>query len=74
MADRTRVGVIGCGLIAQVMHTPYLAELSDRFELAALCDIRPDVVAACAARYGVPTVTSRCEDLLATPLDAVVIA
>ena len=74
MADRTRVGVIGCGLIAQVMHIPYLAELSDRFELAALCDIRPAVVAACAERYGVPAVTTRAEELLAMPLDAVVVA
>ncbi|MFZ0383268.1 MAG: Gfo/Idh/MocA family oxidoreductase, partial [Solirubrobacteraceae bacterium] len=74
MADRTRVGVVGCGLIAQVMHIPYLAELSDRFELAALCDIRPAVVAACAERYGVPAVTTRAEELLAMPLDAVVVA
>ena len=40
MPERTRVGVVGCGLIAQVMHLPYLAELADRFELAALCDPR----------------------------------
>jgi predicted dehydrogenase len=74
VADRTRVGVIGCGLIAQVMHIPYLAELSDRFELAALCDIRPDVVASCAERYGVAAATTRSEELLAMPLDAVVVA
>ncbi len=30
---------MGCGLIAQVMHLPYLAELPDRFELAAVCDL-----------------------------------
>lgn len=74
MAERTRVGVIGCGLIAQVMHIPYLAELSDRFELTALCDLRPGVAAACAERYGVGAVSTRCEELLAMPLDAVVIA
>src|SRR3984885_10989912 len=74
VAERTRVGVIGCGLIAQVMHIPYLAELSDRFELTALCDLRPGVAAACAERYGVGAVSTRCEELLAMPLDAVVIA
>jgi hypothetical protein len=46
MAPRTRVGVIGRGLIAQVMHLPYLAELSDRFEvdgvLAALNEMGYD--------------------------------
>ena len=74
MADRTRVGVVGCGLIAQVMHLPYLAELSDRFEVAAVCDLRGDVARGCADRYAVPGVFSRWEDLLEEPLDAVVIA
>jgi predicted dehydrogenase len=74
VADRTRVGVIGCGLIAQVMHIPYLTELSDRFELAAVCDIRPGIAAACAERHGAGAVSTRCEELLAMPLDAVLIA
>jgi predicted dehydrogenase len=74
VADRTRVGVIGCGLIAQVMHLPYLAELSDRFELAAVCDIRGEVAAACAERYGIPSISTRWEDVLAERLDAVLIA
>jgi predicted dehydrogenase len=74
VAERTRVGVIGCGLIAQVMHLPYLAELADRFEIAAVCDLRADVAQACADRYGVPGVFTRWEDLLEHPLDAVLIA
>ncbi|HEY6398237.1 MAG TPA: Gfo/Idh/MocA family oxidoreductase, partial [Solirubrobacteraceae bacterium] len=52
MPNRVRVGVIGCGLIAQVMHLNYLTELSDRFELSALCDISPGLASACAERYG----------------------
>ena len=39
-----RIGVIGCGLIAQVMHLPYLRELSDRFSLEAICDLSPSVL------------------------------
>ena len=74
MADRTRVGVVGCGLIAQVMHLPYLVELSDRFEVAAVCDLREDVARACADRYDVLDVFTRWEDLLEAPLDAVLIA
>jgi predicted dehydrogenase len=31
--------VIGCGLVAQVMHLPYLRELRDEFEVRALCDL-----------------------------------
>lgn len=74
VAERTRVGVIGCGLIAQVMHLPYLAELSDHFELTAVCDLREPVADGCAERYGVPRAFSRWEDLLAAPLEAVLIA
>jgi predicted dehydrogenase len=68
-----RVGVIGCGLIAQVMHLPYLTELADRFELAALCDASPEVLAGCAERYGVERTFARWEDLVAEPLDAVLV-
>jgi predicted dehydrogenase len=46
------VGVVGCGLIAQVMHLPYLTELSDRFEVTALCELAQPVGEACAQRYG----------------------
>jgi predicted dehydrogenase len=65
---------VGCGLIAQVMHLPYLNELSDRFEIAALCDLSEDVVAACGARYGVARKFTRWEEMLAEPLDAVLVA
>src|SRR6202035_3946980 len=41
-----RVGVVGCGVIAQVMHLPHLADLRDRFEVAALCDVSEPVAAA----------------------------
>lgn len=36
---KLRVAVIGCGHIAQWMHIPYLRELDDRYEIAALCDV-----------------------------------
>ena len=35
---RIRVGVIGCGSIAQIMHLPYLRELDDRFVIT--CPLR----------------------------------
>ena len=73
MATRLRVGVIGCGVIAQVMHLHYLAELSDRFELVALCDAAEDVCAACAQDYRVPQRFTRWQDLLRAPIDAVLI-
>jgi predicted dehydrogenase len=73
MPEGLRIGVIGCGLIAQVMHLHYLRELADRFEIAALCDLSEDLTRACAADYGVPRTFARWEDLLLAPLDAVLI-
>jgi predicted dehydrogenase len=69
-----RVGVIGCGLVAQVMHLPYLRELSDRFSLEAICDLSPAVLSAVGERFAVPIRVVHWQDLLETPLDAVVIA
>jgi predicted dehydrogenase len=74
LAEQTRVGVIGCGLIAQVMHLPYLAELHDRFEVVAVCDLSEDVARACAKRYGIERFHTRWQDLLDERLDAVLIA
>src|SRR5213079_1501447 len=71
MAGRLRVGVIGCGLIAQVMHLHYLRELADRFEIAAVCDVSEEARASCAREYGVPEQYASWQDLLKQPLDAV---
>jgi predicted dehydrogenase len=73
MGGRIRVGVIGCGLIAQVMHLHYLRELAGRFEIAALCDVSEEVRAACAREYGVPEQYESWQELLDRPLDAVLI-
>ena len=70
---RLRVGVIGCGLIAQVMHLPYLREMEDRFQIAALCDLSPGTVAILGDVYHVPLRHTRWEELLAEDLDAVLI-
>ena len=73
MADRLRVGVIGCGLIAQVMHLHYLRELSDRFEIAALCDLSDEVREACAREYGVRDRYATWQEMLERPLDAALV-
>jgi predicted dehydrogenase len=65
--------VIGCGLIAQVMHLHYLRELADRFEIAAVCDLSEDVRDACAREYGVAEQFATWQELVARPLDAVLV-
>ncbi len=66
MTQRLRVGVVGCGVIAQVMHLPHLAELDDRYELAAVCDLSAEVAQACAQRYGAAQTFTAWEDLVAS--------
>lgn len=73
MTDRIRVGVVGTGLVAQVMHLPYLRELSDRFEIAGLCDLSPARVAAVGEMYGVARRTTDWRELVTWPLDVVMV-
>jgi predicted dehydrogenase len=73
LTDPIRVGVVGCGLIAQVMHLHYVNELSDEFELIAVCDISEQVAVACAKRFHAATVHTRWQELLEQPLDAVLV-
>jgi len=71
LTQRLRVGVIGCGLIAQVMHLHYLRELSDLYEIAAVCDLSPELLEAVAHEYGEPAQYAAWQELVAHPLDAV---
>ncbi len=68
-----RVGVVGAGIIAQVMHLHYLRELAGLYEVAAVCDLSGDNARACADRYGIPVACTDWRDLIAEPLDAVLI-
>ena len=71
--EKLRIAVVGCGLVAQVMHLPYLRELSDRFEVAALCDISPRALAHAGALFPDARRHARWEDALAERVDAVLV-
>src|SRR5437773_4948619 len=70
---RLRVGVVGGGLIAQVMHLHYLRELSDRFDTTVVCDAAEANALACAERFGIPKACTDWRELLDEPLDAVLV-
>src|SRR5208282_434212 len=57
MATRLKVGIVGCGLVAQVMHLHYLRELPELYEIVALCDVSPDLRDACARDYNLACTT-----------------
>lgn len=73
MTKRLRIGVIGTGIIAKVMHLHYLDELADSFEVAAICDIVPENAKACAERYGIAATYADWRELIQQPLDAVLV-
>ncbi len=52
--QKVRVGVVGLGEVAQIIHLPILQALADRYEIAALCDVSPGLLAAMGERYRVP--------------------
>lgn len=70
---RIRVGVIGCGLIGQVMHLPHLTELHEVFEVTALCDVSPGALQYVGDYYGVAKRFADYRALLQEPIDAVVV-
>jgi len=54
---------VGLGMVAQIMHLPYLKE-SDRFELAAVCDVSRKLADRMAAHYGAPYACTDVDDML----------
>ncbi len=70
-----RIGVIGTGGIAQMMHLPFLFSMRERFRISALCDLSLEVLKAMGARYQVAeqSLFTRYEDLVAQDLDAVLV-
>ncbi|MBS1881895.1 MAG: Gfo/Idh/MocA family oxidoreductase [Actinobacteria bacterium] len=72
-APRLRVGVIGCGVVAQVMHLHYLREMGSRYEVVAVCDFDDSARAFAIAMFPAAKSFERWQDLIAESLDAVLV-
>ncbi len=73
MAENVRVGLLGLGAIAQVVHLPVLHSL-EGVTLAGVCDVDRSKATAIAARFGMPRVYKTDDEVFNDPdLDAVVI-
>lgn len=73
MSNPIKVGLIGLGEVAQLMHLPLLADDS-RFRITAVTDVSHSLVDYVARRYGVPPRHADADAVIADPrLDAVFI-
>ena len=72
---RLKVGVIGCGAIAQIQHLPHLRELDDHFLIGGLADLSRRLLDVVGEEYGVPPERRFVDyyDLLNTDIDAVIV-
>ena len=52
--DRVRLGILGLGAVAQAVHLPLIERLRDAFEIHAIADVSPGLVADIGERYRVP--------------------
>ena len=72
--SRIRMGVIGCGAIAQVHHMPNLADLHDLYQVTAVCDVSRGAADYVAAKFHVPRAFTDYRELLAEgAVDAVLL-
>lgn len=67
--SKVRIGIIGCGGIANQKHMPAMKKNSDLCEIVATCDIIRERAEKAAAEYGAPgcKVFEDYHDLLADP-------
>lgn len=74
MAQRVKLGLIGCGGIARSAHLPAMAHLVDRVELVATADVDEAAAAAAAKPWSAAYFADYRAVLARTDIEAVVIA
>jgi predicted dehydrogenase len=70
---RIRVGVVGCGLVAQTMHLHYLRELPELFEVGALCDVSAEALEFAGTMFPAARRHTSWPEMLEGELDAVLV-
>ena len=70
---RIKIGVVGCGAIAQVHHLPWLTELSDEYEVTGVCDVSPSASKYLSDWWKIPNSFTNYKDLINSDVDAVLL-
>ncbi|QJD84966.1 Gfo/Idh/MocA family protein [Cohnella herbarum] len=69
---KLKVGVIGVGEVAQIIHLPILESLPELYEMVAFCDISPKLLAKMGQKYRVGNLYPNAAEMFEqTELDAV---
>lgn len=69
---RVKVGVVGLGEVAQIIHLPILRALHERYEIVAMCDVSPALLQRIGEEYRVECRYENVTDLVTQQdLDAV---
>jgi predicted dehydrogenase len=71
--QQVKIGVVGCGAIAQVHHMPNLTALQNEYDVTVVCDVSPGAAAYVANRFHVPKYVTDYRNLLASDIDAVLL-
>ena len=65
---KIKIGIVGCGGIANGKHFPALKNFTDRMEIVAFCDIVPERAEKAAAEFGsTAKVYTDYRELIANP-------
>jgi predicted dehydrogenase len=76
MQSPVRLGIVGCGYVAQNDYLPVLArpDIAEKVHVVALCDVIPERASSLAARYGWEHAYTDYEEMLAeSALDLVAV-
>jgi predicted dehydrogenase len=73
--SRLKIGVIGCGAIAQIQHLPHLRELDEHFEIGGLADLSPRLLEVVGDEFRVPRERQFLDyrDLVNSDIDGVIV-
>jgi predicted dehydrogenase len=63
--SKPRIGFIGTGKMGQAAHLRNYASLPTECEVVALAELRPELGARVAARFGIPRIYSNIEEMVA---------
>ncbi len=69
-----KLGIIGLGEVAQLMHIPVLCDLGDKFKITAISDVSPSLVKFILEKYSIPNAFLTAEEVVSCDqVDAVLV-